>query len=129
MLEVLLGEGICDATVVVTRYFGGTLLGTGGLVRAYSAAVKAGLEASQTATMRYGSRIRIGTDYSDIGRIQYLLGQKGYPQENAEYTERVALETVVPAPEEERLIKELTEATGARAELEVVDRYYFVDKD
>ena len=92
MLEVLLGEGICDAAVVVTRYFGGTLLGTGGLVRAYSAAVKAGLEASQTATMRYGSRIRIGTDYSDIGRIQYLLGQKGYPQENAEYTERVALE-------------------------------------
>ena len=129
MLEVLLGEGICDAAVVVTRYFGGTLLGTGGLVRAYSAAVKAGLEASQTATMRYGSRIRIGTDYSDIGRIQYLLGQKGYPQENAEYTERVALETVVPAPEEDRLIKELTEATGARAELEVVDRYYFVDKD
>ena len=129
MLEVLLGEGICNAAVVVTRYFGGTLLGTGGLVRAYGAAVKAGLEASQTATMRYGSRIRIGTDYSDIGRIQYLLGQKGYPQENAEYTERVALETVVPAPEEERLIKELTEATGARAELEVVDRYYFVDKD
>ena len=79
--------------------------------------------------MRYGSRIRIGTDYSDIGRIQYLLGQKGYPQENAEYTDRVVLETVVPAPEEERLIKELTEATGARAELEVVDRYYFVDKD
>ena len=76
----------CDAAVVVTRYFGGTLLGTGGLVRAYGAAVKAGLEASQTATMRYGSRIRIGTDYSDIGRIQYLLGQKGYPQENAEYT-------------------------------------------
>lgn len=79
MLEVLLGEGICDAAVVVTRYFGGTLLGTGGLVRAYGAAVKAGLEASRTATMRYGSRIRIGTDYSDIGRIQYLLGQKGYP--------------------------------------------------
>ena len=63
MLEVLLGEGICDAAVVVTRYFGGTLLGTGGLVRAYGAAVKSGLEASQTATMRYGSRIRIGTDY------------------------------------------------------------------
>ena len=87
MLEVLLGEGICDAAVVVTRYFGGTLLGTGGLVRAYGAAVKAGLEASRTATMRYGSRIRIGTDYSDIGRIQYLLGQKGYPQEKAEYTD------------------------------------------
>lgn len=67
--------------------------------------------------------IRISAGYSTF------WDRRAIPQENAEYTERVALETVVPAPEEERLIKELTEATGARAELEVVDRYYFVDKD
>ena len=77
MLEVLLGEGICNVAVVVTRYFGGTLLGTGGLVRAYGAAVKAGLENSRVAVMRYGTRLRIGTDYSDIGRVQYILGKRG----------------------------------------------------
>ena len=128
MLEVLLGEGICNAAVVVTRYFGGTLLGTGGLVRAYGAAVKAGLENSRVAVMRYGTRLRIGTDYSDIGRIQYILGKRGLSQENAEYTDRVSLETVVAAEEEERLKKELTEATGGRAVLEAVDRNYFSDK-
>lgn len=128
MLEVLLGEGICNVAVVVTRYFGGTLLGTGGLVRAYGAAVKAGLENSRVAVMRYGTRLRIGTDYSDIGRIQYILGKRGLLQENAEYTDRVSLETVVAAEEEERLKKELTEATGGRAVLEAVDRYYFIDK-
>ena len=114
--------------MVVTRYFGGTLLGTGGLVRAYGAAVKAGLENSRVAVMRYGTRLRIGTDYSDIGRIQYILGKRGLLQENAEYTDRVSLETVVAAEEEERLKKELTEATGGRAVLEAVDRYYFIDK-
>lgn len=62
--------------------------------------------------MRYGTRLRIGTDYSDIGRIQYILGKRGLLQENAEYTDRVSLETVVAAEEEERLKKELTEATG-----------------
>ena len=129
MLEVLLGEGICNTAVVVTRYFGGTLLGTGGLVRAYGAAVKAGLEGSRVVTMRYGTRLRIGSDYSDIGRIQYLLGQQGLPQENAQYTQRVVLETVVAAEGEERLIKELTEATGGRAVLEAVGRYYFIDKE
>ncbi len=79
MLEVLLKEEICNVVVVVTRYFGGTLLGTGGLVRAYGAAVKAGLENSVVATMRYGSSIRITTDYTDVGRIQYLLGKRGDP--------------------------------------------------
>ena len=118
MLEVLLGEGICNVAVV----------GTGGLVRSYGAAVKAGLENSRVAVMRYGTRLRIGTDYSDIGRIQYILGKRGLLQENAEYTDRVSLETVVAAEEEERLKKELTEATGGRAVLEAVDRYYFIDK-
>ena len=78
--------------------------------------------------MRYGTRLRIGTDYSDIGRVQYILGKRGLLQENAEYTDRVSLETVVAAEEEERLKKELTEATGGRAVLEAVDRYYFIDK-
>ena len=70
MLDVILGEDIYNVAAVVTRYFGGVLLGTGGLVRAYGAAVKAGLEGSRVVTMRYGTRLRIGSDYSDIGRLQ-----------------------------------------------------------
>ena len=79
MLDVLLGADIHDAAVVVTRYFGGTLLGTGGLVRAYSKAVQAGLAASEVIEKVKGSRLTIETDYNGIGKLQYLLGQRGIP--------------------------------------------------
>ena len=86
MLEVLLGEGVRNVAVVVTRYFGGVLLGTGGLVRAYSGAVKEGIAASKIGTMRYGVRLKICTDYNGIGRIQYILRQNGLEAEDTVYT-------------------------------------------
>ncbi len=128
MLEVLLQEGLCNVTVVVTRYFGGTLLGTGGLVRAYGAAVKAGIEASQTALMRYGCRLVIHTDYTDIGKIQYLLGKRGIGQYDASYTDRVTLKAVVFTQEEQGICKELTEATAGRATFETVERGYYISE-
>ena len=78
MLDVLLGEGVHYTVVVVTRYFGGTLLGTGGLVRAYSGAVQAGLAASTLADKNCGVPLTIGTDYTGIGKVQYLLAQRKY---------------------------------------------------
>ena len=74
MLEVLTGAELRDAAVVVTRYFGGVLLGTGGLVRAYTQAVKEGLKNCKTGRMCYGHLVRITTDYVWIGKILYLLG-------------------------------------------------------
>ena len=73
MLDVLLNEGIHNVCVVVTRYFGGVLLGTGGLVRAYQAAVKEGLKNSTVITKQYGKKIKIVTDYNGIGKIQSAL--------------------------------------------------------
>ena len=75
MLEVLLGSEIRGIAVVVTRYFGGTLLGTGGLVRAYTQAVQEGLKNCPTAMMKYGKRIQVDTDYNGIGKILYFMGQ------------------------------------------------------
>ena len=88
MLEVLLKEGICNTAVVVTRYFGGTLLGTGGLVRAYGAAVKEGLKHSGVVTMRYGTRLQVTVNYPDVGRIQHLAAGEGAAQESAEKQRR-----------------------------------------
>ena len=76
MLDVLLGEDVHNACVVVTRYFGGTLLGTGGLVRAYSGAVKEGLAASEIVEKKRAFEMKIVTDYTGIGKIQYILGQE-----------------------------------------------------
>ena len=129
MLEVLLGEGIRNAAVVVTRYFGGVLLGTGGLVRAYSGAVKEGLAASKVGTMRYGARLKIGTDYNGIGKIQYLLRQKGLEAEDTVYTDQVELTVLMPAELSGQVQKEITEATGGRAVLEELERLYYGSAD
>lgn len=129
MLEVLLGEELRNVAVVVTRYFGGTLLGTGGLVRAYSGAVKEGLAASVLGRMRYGVRLMIDTDYNGIGKIQYILGQKGLIPEDTVYTDKVQLQVIVPFEMSAGLCKEITEATGARAGLTEVEKLYFIDKE
>ncbi len=116
MLDVLLGEDIHDAAVVVTRYFGGTLLGTGGLVRAYSKAVHEGLAHCAVAEKVTGSRLTIRTDYNGIGRLQYLLGQRDIPIVDSVYSD--AVETVVLVQEDgaAELLEAVTEATNGRAQ-------------
>lgn len=129
MLEVLLGEGIRNVAVVVTRYFGGVLLGTGGLVRAYTQAVKEGLNNCKKGVMCFGTRLNIKTDYTDVGKIQYLLLQENIPIENSVYTENVEFTILFPENKEKELIKKLTEATNARAKISVLERLYFIDKE
>lgn len=128
MLEVLLGTQIRNAAVVVTRYFGGVLLGTGGLVRAYTQAVKEGLKNCETALMRYGIRYRLETDYNSVGKILYLLSEAGISQEEAEYAQNVCLQIQIPLEEADALIKQVTEATNGRTKITELDRAYFIDK-
>jgi uncharacterized YigZ family protein len=126
MLEVLTASGIRNIAVVVTRYFGGVLLGTGGLVRAYQGAVKEALEQCQTATQIYGVRLRIKTDYNLVGKIQYILANKGITVEDSTYAADVQLTALVPMEAYTPLCAELTEATSAKAVLEEVERTYFL---
>ncbi|MDY2818675.1 MAG: YigZ family protein [Hominisplanchenecus sp.] len=114
MLDVLLGEGIHNAAVVVTRYFGGTLLGTGGLVRAYSRSVQAGLAGCTVLVKKKGFLLRMETDYTGIGKIQYILGQRGLLITGSEYTDKVTVETLVPEAELSSLKEEITEGTSGR---------------
>lgn len=129
MLEVLLGEGIRNIAVVVTRYFGGVLLGTGGLVRAYTQAVKAGLEECIIGAMVYGHEVRIGTDYNGIGKVLYTLGQYGTEAYESEYGADVVLKIRIPAQVSERLHKELIEVTNGKVSWEKENETYFVDKE
>ena len=115
MLAVLSGAGVTNVCVVVTRYFGGVLLGTGGLVRAYSKAVQEGLNACAVAECVEGFRLRIRTDYIGIGKVQYILGQRDLPVTDTSYTDIVEVETIVPAQSAEALKSELTEKTNAKA--------------
>ena len=127
MLDVLLGEELHDTAVVVTRYFGGTLLGTGGLVRAYQASTKAGLEASTVITKMHGSRVSVETDYTGLGKIQYILGQRGLTILNSQYTDKVALEVLLPEAEVKTVMAEITEGTNGQAVMEVMEECYFAN--
>ena len=125
MLDVLEGEALRDVCVVVTRYFGGTLLGTGGLVRAYSGAVRAGLEASVLITRQKGVKLQVGTDYTGLGKIQYLLGQRGIKILDSRYTDAVELDVLIPDEELAAVEQEITEATSGAAKLEVKETCVF----
>ena len=121
MLDVLLKEEIHDVAVVVTRYFGGTLLGTGGLVRAYTAAVQAGLAASRILDQRMGARLEIRTDYADIGKLQYLLRERKIPELSSDFGESVRMEVILPAEEKEGLLAAIADATAGRARVEELE--------
>lgn len=125
MLEVLTGSGIRNIAAVVTRYFGGVLLGTGGLVRAYSGAVKMALEQCETIMRRYGVQMLIKTDYNGVGKIQYLLGSKDVVIQDSVYAADVQMTVMVPIEEYDRLCKELVEATNGRVGLEEVEKLYY----
>lgn len=129
MLEVLLGEGVRNAAVVVTRYFGGVLLGTGGLVRAYTQAVQEGLKNSRTGWMKYGYLLSMETDYNGIGKILYLLGQRGLEPKEAQYTDVVSLKVLVPYEQRESLEKDITEATCGKTKIELEDEMFFLDEE
>ena len=91
--------------------------------------LKEGLKNCEVATMRYGTRLQVKADYPDVGRIQHLAAREGIVQESAEYGADVRFVFAALAENEERVIKSLTEATDARARIEVLSRGYYADRD
>jgi uncharacterized YigZ family protein len=116
MLEVLRGQGVGDVVAVVTRWFGGTLLGAGGLVRAYGDAVRAGLDATGTLRRDLVRELTLEVEHADAGRVESELRTRGIAVLDATYAARVALRLGVPPADEERLhalVAELTAGTAA----------------
>ncbi|MDD7379058.1 MAG: YigZ family protein [Lachnospiraceae bacterium] len=131
MLDVLLREEIHDAVVVVTRYFGGTLLGTGGLVRAYQKATQEGLANSVVIEKQQGELLKVQASYQEVGKLQYVLGQNGIPIIDSVYAQDVELHGVVPKEQTAKIEKELLEATNGKARIiwEEAVEYALVDKE
>lgn len=129
MLDVLLREGIHNCIVVVTRYFGGTLLGTGGLVRAYQKATQEGLTASTIIEKRQGIELSVTTDYNGIGKLQYLTAKNNITTMDTRYTDHVELDLMVPAEQLHSFYAEITEATSAAAQMTYNDPIEFAIVD
>lgn len=130
MLDVLLNEGIHNTAVVVTRYFGGTLLGTGGLVRAYQSATKDGLKNCTIIEKCYGKQLCIHTDYTGLGKIQYVAGTLNLNVLSTEFTDTVKITLLIPPDIIGFVKKKLQEATNGKAKfVELDDVYYAKTQD
>ncbi|MBR6580958.1 MAG: YigZ family protein [Ruminococcus sp.] len=117
VLEVLQKRRLTDVCVVVTRYFGGILLGGGGLLRAYSHAASIACDAAHIMDMRLCHRLTIKTDYNLYGKINYILPNFNVIIVNSDFADAVTLEILVMSEKLEALRKELTEITNDSAEV------------
>ncbi len=118
IFEVIDKQGLSDTAIVVTRYFGGILLGAGGLVRAYSQAAAAGVEAAGVATAVPAADLRLRLDYSLVGKVQYLLQQQGALTLDTAFGEGVTIECRVLNERAEALEAELAELSAGRIQVE-----------
>lgn len=117
MLDILSGERLCNVLVVVTRYFGGVLLGTGGLIRAYQAAVREGLYASDIIEKKSAYKYTITVDYTFMGKIQYTAQSLGVITLDTVYGDKVIFIMLVQTENEKAFCEKLMEATSAQAVL------------
>ncbi len=117
MLDVLLRENIHNCAVVVTRYFGGVLLGTGGLVRAYQGAVQEGLKNCKILAPKDGSPCVISTDYNGYGKIEYILRENNLPILNTDFSSNVEISSVVPCELIENIEKTIADKTAGQAKI------------
>lgn len=118
ILEVITKSELHNCLIIVTRYFGGTLLGTGGLVRAYTQASKEAVSNCRLAKKIPGVLYNVTTDYNGIGKIQYAMANMSAQIKDTVYTDIVRMEILIEKEREEMLIKEITETTNGRAVIE-----------
>ena len=125
VLDMLKKEGLTDIIVVVTRYFGGILLGTGGLVHAYSSAAREGVDDAVRLEMVRCRRLFINCDYTLWGKVQNELMSFTLKMLPPEYTDTVSVTVFVPVEDTVRLEKTLTEATNAKISITFGEENFF----
>ena len=121
ILNVLKGEDVKDTAIVVTRYFGGTLLGTGGLVRAYGKSAKEGLLAAGIAELILYCRYRVTVPYTESGKVQYEILQAGYVLHDTIYTDQVQFVVLVEADVAEQFEQQMTDILKGKQATEKTD--------
>lgn len=124
VLEVLRGEEVKDTLIVVTRYFGGTLLGTGGLVRAYGKAAKEGLLNAGVIERVLYTQISITVDYTLSGKVQYEILQEKYILQDTVYTHNVEFKVLCPVAMTEGFVKNIVNITNGQGVIAVGENIY-----
>ena len=125
VLDVLQKSHITDVVVVVTRYFGGILLGGGGLVRAYSHGASIALQAGGIITMKECALLSLSCDYSQYGRVGSLIPECGGVIDHTDFTENVGISFHMPPENIEGFARQLADATNGQVTFEQEDTAYF----
>ncbi len=124
MLDVLKKEDLYNVAVVVTRYFGGILLGAGGLVRAYSKGAADGVRAAGIAVMERGVRLKVGCSYSFYDRLQRLTDDMKIEIQDTEFSDTVHAELLMKAVQEEEFCRKLMDLSAGNAKVERLEELY-----
>lgn len=119
-LDAIRKAGFTDTAVVVTRYFGGTLLGTGGLVKAYSSAASKAISAAQPVVKRLSAIYTVVCRYDLLGSVEYSLTNDDFVIENKEFTDKVKLTVGVPFEKSELLEANMVAVTCGSAKIEKI---------
>lgn len=120
VLDIIRKRGCTDTVIVVTRYFGGTLLGTGGLVHAYTSAALGALEAAEIIRYDVYAKVSIKVNYSDYGKISASLSELGFRTEDTIYDADVSIIGSIIKGRVDELEENLTEITSGRADFKVL---------
>lgn len=115
ILEIITGSDIKNICIVVTRYFGGTLLGTGGLTRAYKDASRTAMENLELINCQYVVPMAITTDYNGMGKLKYLLMERNIEVSDIEYGQEVVMKVNIPVDNEKEIETLIIDATNAKA--------------
>lgn len=126
VLDTIRKEGLVDVIAVVTRYFGGTLLGTGGLVRAYTASAKSGLTDAGIVTMTLCNTVEIKADYTLVGRIQYKISSENYILEDTVYGDDVTFKICCKIEDTERFLEDMVDLTDGKIEYTVSEEPKYI---
>lgn len=129
VLEVMKKEEIYDAVCVVTRYFGGILLGAGGLTRAYSRGARIALEAAGTAIMRPYQFAALECDYKSVDSLRRLMSDCGVQEIAADYGARVGFEICISAPDYADFAEKVRDITAGTAEIIKTEEKLFAEKE
>lgn len=127
ILDVLQKAEVTDALIVVVRYFGGVLLGTGGLTRAYRGAAEAALSAARLGRIRKGRRLVLDVEYADLSATEKAMRAADLSSWESEYGAAVQISAVIPEEQTESLEKNLTDSTLGRARIHWQEECTFVE--
>ena len=124
VLDVIRKNGLTDCCVVVTRYFGGVLLGAGGLVRAYSHSASLAVQAAEIVKMSLCAVLRVSCDYGFYGRLSSLVPESGGTVEDTDFGAAVTMTFRLPAEKEESFRRELTELSFGKVSADKIAEKY-----